>query len=144
MNFRKLEEDLIRDEGLRLTVYRCPAGLKTIGVGHQLTDFDLDIKSCSLETAGMYLSKDIAVAIEGTIRIFGRDIWDSMSERRQHALINMMFNLGESGFRGFVKMIAAVKAGIWHRAGDEAISSLWYHQTGGARAGRIVMALLEG
>ena len=31
-----LKEQLIRHEGLRLTVYDCPAGYKTIGVGRNL------------------------------------------------------------------------------------------------------------
>ena len=38
INFDRLKQDLIRDEGERLKPYKCTAGKVTIGVGRNLDD----------------------------------------------------------------------------------------------------------
>jgi lysozyme len=38
MNHKKLADQLIKHEGLRLKPYHCPAGKHTIGVGRNLED----------------------------------------------------------------------------------------------------------
>ena len=61
--------------------------------------------------------------------------WREMSEPRQRGLINMSFNLG-TRLMNFRKMLAAMEAGDWELAADEALNSKWAGQVG-ARATRI-------
>jgi GH24 family phage-related lysozyme (muramidase) len=74
----------------------------------------------------------------------------AMSEVREHALVNMCFNLGETKLRKFKKMNAAVRANDWERAGNEAENSLWFRQLDikdngkEERGERIVRELREG
>ena len=42
----------------------------------------------------------------------------------------MASNLGKPRLSGFVKMIAAVKAGNWDNAANEALNNKWATQTG--------------
>jgi lysozyme len=143
MNWTALEEDLIRDEGLRLRAYYCPAGKKTIGVGHMLRPFEMDMEEISLAEAGRLLRLDIQHALSDLRGVFGSHCLDLWSERRQRALANMMFNLGATRFHGFKKMIAAVKREDWHEAARQCLDSAYAHQVG-ARAERIAEALREG
>ncbi len=145
MNITTLQEELIRDEGLRLKKYECSAGYPTIGVGHKLSnrrhDDEVLLTEIDLRQAGHFLMEDIQDAIITVQRIF--PVWEKWSEPRQHALINMAFNLGESALRSFKRMVQAIRDDDWERAADEAADSLWYGQVG-ARAKRIVWAIREG
>ena len=140
-----MELDLIRDEGLRLRTYRCSAGHLTIGVGHKVADRDrlAEGDSISLEAAGLLLSRDIATAIGTANTIFGRDRFETMTDARQRALVNMIFNLGSGKFAGFRKMITAVKEHRWGDAARECLDSAYAKQVG-ARANRVANALKSG
>jgi hypothetical protein len=73
-----------------------------------------------------------------------------MSERREHAFVNMAFNLGETKLRGFKKMIAAAQQSDWGHTAFEAAHSKWFEQLSvqdnkkEERAERIVLELLVG
>lgn len=140
-----MELDLIRDEGLRLRTYRCSAGHLTIGVGHKVADRDrlAEGDSISLEAAGLLLSRDIATAIGTANTIFGLDRFETMTDARQRALVNMIFNLGSGKFAGFRRMILAVKEHRWDDAARECLDSAYAKQVG-ARANRVANALKSG
>ncbi len=128
-------QDLIVDEGLRLKPYRCTAGKLTIGIGRNLDDVGI-----SEEEAIFMCERDISRCVVSAETIF-KEFW-YFSEERQRAIVNMIFNLGESRFKTFGKMIAAIRAKQWDQAALEAKSSKWYNQVG-SRAVRIVK-MLEG
>ncbi len=142
MNWNLLEEDLIRDEGLYLHVYKCPAGYPTIGVGHMLLDHE-HMEIISLTEAGRLLRIDINEAVKGIEKVFGMHCMDAWTEPRQRALVNMMFNLGQSRFSGFKKMIAAIRREDWHEAARQCLDSAYARQVG-MRAKRIAEALRRG
>ena len=125
MNYIQTELDLIRDEGVRLRVYKCTAGHLTIGVGHKLTERELlqGLSEISLEQAGYLLHMDIGIAMNGCASIFGRDRFDSFTEARQRALVNMCFQLGMLGLSKFQKMIAGIMRDDWATARVEALNS---------------------
>jgi lysozyme len=50
---------------------------------------------------------------------------------RQCALIDMAFELGETGLAQFNGMRLAIKAGNWDIAASQALQSLWAHQVPG-------------
>ena len=62
---KKLANQLIKHEGLRLTPYRCPAGRLTIGIGRNLED-----KGITEKEAVMLLKNDIQECIENLKTIF--------------------------------------------------------------------------
>ena len=60
----------------------------------------------------------------------------------KEVLINMRYQLGPGGFRGFGNMIAAVKAGYWLTAAAEMRDSDWYRdELTRARAERLAQAV---
>ena len=146
MNYTQTELDLIRDEGVRLRVYRCTAGHLTIGVGHKLTEREVlqGLSEISLEQAGYLLHMDIGIAMNGCASIFGRDRFDAMLEARQRALVNMCFQLGTQGLSNFRRMIDAIMGGLWHVAFAEALDSKWARQDSPGRARRVAEMFLEG
>ena len=143
MNFTCMEEELLRDEGLRLRPYTCSAGHLTIGVGHKVTGRENIGDTISLEVAGSLLTRDIATALAAATRIFGRERFEAFSEARQRAVVNMVFNLGEDRFRGFKRMIAAIHAGEWSEAATHCLDSKYAQQVG-ERARRVARQLREG
>jgi len=126
-------EDIKRDEGLRLKPYKCTAGKLTIGYGRNLEDVGI-----SEIEAEIMLNTDIAKAEQDLRSIF--ENWDCYPESKREALVNMRFNLGQSGFRQFKKMIAAVKVEDWGEVAKQAKDSQWYNQVGN-RAKRIIKKL---
>jgi len=80
-------------------------------------------------------------------RLFGTV---EMSEVRQEAIINMLFNLGLKKFSEFKKLSLAIYDEDWGHAAYEAFDSLWYQQlrkrglSSIERSERIVWELLTG
>lgn len=145
MNYTQMELDLIRDEGVRLRAYRCTAGHLTIGVGHKITPRDRisDGDTISLEAAGLFLNRDIATAIGTANTVFGRDRFEAMTDARQRAITNMIFNLGSERFAGFRRMITAIKEHRWDDAARECLDSTYARQVG-KRADRVAHMLKTG
>ena len=146
MNYTQTELDLIRDEGVRLRVYRCTAGHLTIGVGHKLTEREVltGLSEISLEQAGYLLHMDIGIALNGCASIFGRDRFDSFTEARQRALVNMCFQLGTQGLAKFRKMVDAIMRDDWATAQAEALDSKWARADSPARAQRVAHMIGRG
>lgn len=118
-----IKEQLIRHEGLRLTVYDCPAGYKTIGVGRNLEE-----KGITKEEAMHLLNNDIKEFESSLVNSFS---WFSdLDEARRNALINMAFNLGMGGIKKFRKMISAIEEKNWTEASEQMLDSKWAKQVG--------------
>lgn len=71
------------------------------------------------------------------------DCRENINDIRAEALVNMLFNLGETRFLGFRKMRAAIRRNDWMEAAYQAQDSKWFKQTG-RRAKRIVRQLATG
>ena len=128
------------DEGYRRHPYRCSEGVLTIGYGRNI-DPDHGGKGLDETEASVLLRNDLYLAQADLERIF--DDWDGFGLVRQGALLNMRFQLGSSGFRGFRLMIGRINAGQWALAAREATFSLWARQTP-ERAYRVSMELRDG
>lgn len=131
METGRLAKDLMRDEGVRLKVYRCPAGKLTIGAGRNLEDVGIS----SMEAVDL-LDNDIARVVSQLNTAL--PWWRDMPEPSQRALANMAFNLGLTRLMEFQRMIAALRAGDYEAAAAEALDSKWAEQVG-ARAERIAL-----
>lgn len=130
-----LRQELIRDEGLKLKPYHCTAGKLTIGVGRNIED-----RGISKATAMQMLDEDFGIIETELDRAI--PWWRTLSEARQRALINMAF-MGVPRLLGFRNMLAAMRAGAFERAADEALDSKWATQVG-ARSERVAKLIREG
>ena len=134
MNIRAFTHMMIRHEGLHLKPYKCPAGKLTIGFGRNLDDVGI-----TKDEAAAMLSTDVGRVVADLRDMFSE--FDEFEEDRQHALMDMRYNLGPGRFRTFEKMIEAVRIGAWSTAAEEALDSKWAKQVG-SRA-QVVSALLR-
>ena len=131
-----LVADLRRDEGVAYKPYRDTEGILTIGVGRNLED-----RGISDDEMDFLLANDLKWVVVDLDR--GAPWWREMTTNRQRALANMVFNLGWPRLSGFKKMLAALEAGDYDEAANQALDSRWAIQVG-ARAERIAELFRSG
>jgi lysozyme len=143
MKLERLVRQLEIDEGVRLRVYVCTAGHKTVGIGHMISDTDPDeIKQLNVgdkitsEQCRELFYKDLSIAITDAKIIFG-DQWESFPDEAQEVFVNMLFNLGRTRFLGFKKMIAAAYRNDWQDVAINMKDSKWAKQVA-SRATRLI------
>lgn len=141
MSRSKLVEMLNRHEGRRSFVYKCPAGYWTIGAGRNV-DPDGGGYGLSSEEIDYLLENDI---IKHHKELHVAFPWyGQLDEVRQEALIDMHF-MGHGSFCTFKKMIAALEAGDYKKAHDEALDSKWAKEdVQEARSTEIAMMIWRG
>ena len=127
---------LIRHEAERLKPYADQFGNLTIGVGRNLAD-----RGISHDEAMILLTNDINLCIAQATHQFG---WfEGLSDRRQMAVIDMIFNLGITRFNQFSKTIAFIASGDFKSASEEMLRSAWAQQVGD-RATELSQMILNG
>ena len=136
MNRVQLIEELKRDEGVVLTLYKCSAGKNTIGVGRNVDD-----RGITEDESDYLLGNDIDLCVDELENNF--TWYKNLSDARQRVLVNMCFNLGLTRLLGFKKFSAALEAEDWDRAAEEMLDSKWAVQVG-PRSTRLRDLLLEG
>ena len=134
MNIGLLEQELMRDEGLRLKVYKDSEGIETIGVGRNLQ------KGITREEAMFLLDNDIKAAIQDAMTF---DWYNDLDEIRQRVIINMIFNLGLYKFGKFKKTIQYLREHKYKEASEEMLDSKWAKQVG-IRARRLAKMMRTG
>ncbi len=131
MNLRDL---LIKHEGLRLKPYKDSVGILTVGVGRNLE------RPISHDLAMFMLDEDIESSYKD-VEQFG---WfSSLDSVRQDVIINMVFNLGITRFKGFKNTIQAISDGDYLKASQEMLDSKWANQVG-HRAVELSMMMESG
>lgn len=127
--------------GGRFMPYKDSRGKLTIGHGRCFEDIGIS------QDEANYLFENDLIAAENVVESLQvGDIGDA----RRAALVDMAFNLGGDGLRGFVQMLAALRRGDWQGAHDAALDSRWARQVdplGRSGAGRdddIAQMLLTG
>ncbi len=160
---KSIEDQLILHEGLRLEVYKCPAGYWTVGVGRNLEGKPLrpDEQEYVLGGRGLKpdevieLLKERGITKDEALFLLGNDIEDAVADLRnfgwfedldpvrKKVVIDMRYNLGPTRFREFRRMIAALAAGDYKAAAAEMTNSKWYYQVG-TRARRLVEMMRTG
>ena len=65
-----------------------------------------------------------------------------LSENRQKAMIDLMFNMGMTRLLGFKKFLLAMSLGNYDTAADELVDSKWYEQV--KRRGPKIVSLIRG
>ena len=130
-----LVEQLVRDEGIRLTPYTDTRGFLTIGVGRSLTT-----NGISVDEAKYLLNADIN-RVNAQLTQFA---WfNNLDPVRQGAITNVAFNIGVHGLLHFVNAISALARQDWNTAAQELLNSSWAQQVG-ARAQRLADQVRTG
>lgn len=131
-----LEDQLRRDEGVKLKPYRDSVGKLTIGIGRNLDDDGI-----SLEEADFLLEADMKAA---TVSLEANFPWAmALDEARKGALLNMTFNMGIKGLSEFKDFLAKMQSGNFSAAAGAMLDSLWAKQVG-PRATRLSMQIQSG
>lgn len=139
MDRNRLRNQLIADEDNIPHAYQDSEGYWTIGVGHLVDErkgagLDPDVIEHQLEN-------DIDKVEMQVLHAF--PWYQDLNDVRQEIILNMVFNLGLAGFKGFRKMINAVARHDFKAAQREMIDSKWYLQIK-TRGPRLANAFLTG
>ena len=130
-----LARSLRHAEGLRTEPYADSGGELHIGYGHRL--------QITPEEAEDILRADIEAARQAAARTVGPDVFAGLGAARQDALAELVFSVGEGGFREFRGLLAALRAGNFSDAFREMRDSLWCDQLG-PRCWRVAGQMLTG
>ena len=126
MNISQLKKQLIDHESMKLELYKCMAGFWTIGVGRNLSS-----RGISVETAVDMLDEDIEICISELDKVF--PWWRKGNDARQHALIDLHFNLGINTLLSFKKTMNLWEEAVhgrvnWSQVADELLNSNYAKQ----------------
>ena len=137
---RGLTADLERDEGRVPHAYQDHLGFWTIGIGRLI----------DRRKGGRLSNDEIDYLLANDIRAVIADIadlpaWQAVKDDpvRARALLNMRFQLGGAGLRGFTNSLALIAARNWPAAARNLRQSLWRQQTP-ARAERVIRMIEAG
>lgn len=125
---------IAENEGLRLKPYQDTVGVWTVGYGHNLN------VPISQRAAWQILRDDVEDARNDCLHAFPWFL--ELSEQRQHAMIDLMFNMGLHRLSGFKKFLAAMELGQYDTAADELVDSRWYEQV--KRRGPKIVSMIRG
>ena len=129
MDMSRLLESVKKHEGYRNKVYLDTLGKRTVGVGHLcVEDFWEDDKEYEEKFLLTILEHDLKTAIKASQRLCSNcpDIDDLAKE----IIIEMVFQLGETGVSKFKNMWKALKEGPdYQTAASEMLDSRWAKQT---------------
>ena len=117
-------EQVKQDEGLKLKPYKCTAGKLTIGYGRNIED-----KGITKQEAEIFLKNDIQECVEDLEEIFTQAGFKTLPFNIQKVLINMRYQLGGAGLRGFKNMLRACRDRQWQAMARQMQASKWYQQT---------------
>ena len=129
MNMDRLLQSVKKHEGYRNKVYKDTLGKRTVGVGHLcVEDFWEDNKEYEEKFLMTILEHDLQTAIKGAERLL-RDC-PVLDDLAKEIIIEMVFQLGETGVSKFKNMIKALKEGPdYQTAAIEMLDSRWAKQT---------------
>jgi lysozyme len=139
MDLDKLQASLIAHEGLRLKVYFDSVGKATIGVGRNISDVGI-----SEPEALVLLGNDIQSCLA---QAQGEPWWPVVADDdvRSRAMVEILFNLGLAGLRGFPVALAALEQRDFAGAAAGFRDSIWYNQVGSqpGQRGYVLAQMIE-
>lgn len=153
-----LKAQLSRDEGRRLEAYLDSEGYWTIGVGH-LLDRKKGIVRPRIERitdaeCDAFLAMDVEIATKSLVNVFGVERLAMVDPPRYRAMVNMMFNRGETRVRTSTTITPAIMAAMdapdaasagvrWQNVANAILASPWGQQIKG-RADRLARQFATG
>jgi lysozyme len=139
-----LRDQLKRDEGQKLYVYKDSLGILTAGVGHNCESHNEGLELgqiISQEQSDIWLDQDIQAATDSLIKALP---WiQSLDEVRKAVLQNMCFNMGVGKLTLFHQTLEAARTGRYSDAAVLMLQSKWALQVG-TRATRLSTQMSTG
>lgn len=130
INLKVLQDFIAKHEGYVDHVYKDSRGFLTAGIGHLLTGGNFHLgQHISAQQITAWFKSDVAKAIAGAKKDMG-SAFDKLNEARKIVVIDMVFNLGTSGFGQFHQTIHAMQTGNFAQAATNMLNSLWASQVG--------------
>ena len=129
MDMKRLLKSVKQHEGYRNKVYLDSLGKRPVGVGHLcVEDFWEDDKEYEEKFLLTIIEHDLKSAIKSAERLLkGCPILDSLA---REIVIEMVFQLGETGVSKFKNMLKALEEGPDYKtAAIEMLDSRWAKQT---------------
>lgn len=127
LDIKRMVEILKKNEGLRLTPYKCSAGKLTIGYGHTGPSVVEGLKWTKAHAEHVLLNDTRNAAADLDWHL---PWWRGLNDARQEALCDMCFNLGISRLQGFRKMLDALRTRNWQEAAVQCLDSRYARQVG--------------
>ena len=121
-DFKALIERLKVNEGFRSRVYQCSLGFDTIGYGFAIKDLELTEKEAEYLLANRVSQKHLHL-------LDNLDWYSDMPPEVQGVVLEMVYQLGFTGFCKFKKAISNMKDKNWKDAATEMLDSRWAKQT---------------
>jgi len=135
MNYDLLKKQLLLHEGFRQYPYKDTVGKLTIGIGRNLDD-----RGISMNESLVLLEFDVAEIVNYLSRY---DWFNNLGDVRQRVVVDMVYNLGISGFLKFKRTIQAIKERDFDKAAEQMLKSKWAGQVG-IRATRLARMMETG
>jgi len=120
----KLIQQLKLHEGVRTHVYKCSAGLETIGVGRCIAPESLGLSQDEIE----YLLNNDIKRCYRELLIFPWFV--DLDTVRQDAMVNLCFNLGITRLKQFSNALSSMEVGAYSDAAEHFLDSRWARQVG--------------
>ena len=142
----KLQNYIVKHEGIEYDLYSDTKGNWTIGVGHNIAHNGLpgyaindilnNLESSNLisyvhvssKTVLKLFEEDLSMSIREVSALLGSQAWSNMSDARKVALIDMCFHMGRTRLAGFIKMLNALRLQEWEDAANECLDSKYARQ----------------
>ena len=130
MDMNRLMKSVKAHEGFRNSVYKDTLGKRTVGYGHLcVEDHWEDNREYTVPELERVLEADLNNAIQGAERLCS-DCPD-LKDQAKEIIVEMVFQLGESGVSKFRNMWKALKVPDYPTAAKEMLDSRWAKQTPG-------------
>lgn len=120
-------------------------GNLTIGIGRNLFANPLDE-----EEMHFLLDRDIARAVAGARRLVGDSLWEKLDGPRRHAVMSLVFSMGEAKLRTFNETLPAIRREEWQRVAELLRRTKWatdvdpLRRPGIGRDDRIILMFEKG
>lgn len=121
----ELLKQLKRDEGLVASAYQDHLGYWTIGYGRLIDKRKGG--GLSPEESEFLLNNDVDSRIKALEAAF--PWFKGMDEARKGVLVNMSFQMGVDGLKGFKNTLESIANGRYEKAAGQMLNSLWAEQT---------------
>ena len=122
MDIDTITSDLMDNEGFSAKPYKDSVGVWTIGYG-----WNLQSTPITPEAAEFILKEHVLDAVANAERY---EWFHELSHNRKRVVVNMIFNLGRTGFARFTKTIAYLSGRDYEAAAAEMLDSRWAEQVG--------------
>ncbi len=138
--FEKLIDVIKKHEGFSSHAYEDSLGYLTIGYG-RCVDKKIRTKGLTVKEAEFLLFNDI-MEREELAKQF--NFFNDLDKVRKEVIIEMIFNIGYNGFKGFVNTIKLIEKKKYVEASKELLNSEWARKVKEIRANNVAYRLAYG